>query len=688
MAENREPDFTGWATKNDMRCSDGRTIKAGAFKHMDQVTVPLVWMHQHTDPENVLGHALLEDRAFGTYTKAWFNDTPRGQHMKGAVQHGDVQSLSIYANNLSERKVGSGKEVYHGDIKEVSLVLAGANPGALIENINIVHGDVFETLDEEAIIYTGLDLQHSDTDKPEGDTDVADADDQNADQDKNKDSSLEHAEKTAKDVFEELTEEQQDVMYHMLDAAYTAGEEAAKAGSDDSKDDTLEQSDKTGDEDSLAHNDKEGTTMGNVFDQDKDNKGGTATATLSHSQQADILEQVRRGKGSLKHAIQNSSTEIRHADTYGVDDIEMLFPDARTLSGTPGFIQRKIEWVDKVLGNTNNVPFARVKTIFADITADEARAKGYIKGTQKKDEVIKLLQRTTGPATVYKKQKLDRDDILDITSFDIVAWLKAEIRMMLNEEIARAILVGDGRAAGNPDKIKDPEGAIDGVGIRSIANDHELYAIKVELAANVSNEDIIDEIVRSFVEYRGTGTPTFFTTHALLVELLLLKDRFGRRLYDTVQSLSAALGVREIVTVPVMNGETNLLGIIVNLTDYTVGTNSGGQLTFFSNFDIDFNQEKYLMETRLSGGLTVPYSAIVLRRDEGTAVSPVTPPSFDAVTNTITIPTTTGIIYTINDEPVTGNVVIEEDTQVVAKADTGYYIPAGTTKAWNYTYTA
>lgn len=737
MGETRQPDFTGWATKYNVECTDGRTIKPGAFAHMDGKTVPLVWQHDHGEPENVLGHAELQDRAFGVFTKAYFNETARGQHMKEAVKHGDVASLSIYADKLNERRVGQtkNKEVFHGMIRELSLVLAGANPGALIDNLSIRHADgKYEMIDEEAIVYTDSKLYHSvdealaEESTEEGEKQVEQKEAASEEQ-TNDEGLLQHADDFVKKTFEAMSEEKQGVVVHMMaiaaeggsvtDAETTQATEGGRTAADvvndmtedekkvtyllveaaspegdgsDNSDDTntdksLKQGDEIDAENSLEHNNhQEGTEMANVFDQTKTDEK-RSEKTLSHSEQADLLRRVREGRGSLKHSVLHADAGVlQHAD-YGVEDIEMLFPDYKTLSGTPGFIQRKIEWVEKVNNGVNKVPFARVKTIFADITADEARAKGYIKGTQKKDEVIKLLQRTTGPATIYKKQKLDRDDILDITSFDIVAWLKAEIRMMLLEEVARAILVGDGRAVGNPDKIKDPEGAVDGTGIRSIAHDHDLYAIKVDLAANVSNEELIEEITRSFVEYRGTGTPTFFTTHALLVELLLLKDKVGRRLYETVPALAAALGVNEIVTVPVMAGETNLLGIIVNLVDYTVGTNAGGQLTFFSDFDIDFNQEKYLLETRMSGGLTVPYSAIVLRRDEGTEAVP-TAPSFNSTTNTITIPVKTGVIYTIDGEAVSGSIVIDEDTTVQAKGASGYYIPAGSTKSWSYTYTA
>lgn len=667
MAETREPDFVGWASAYNQRCSDGRTIKPGAFKHMDGKTVPLVWMHRHDEPENVLGHALLEDRAFGVRTKGWFNETERGQHVKAAVMHGDLSTLSIYANGLSERKIKDGKEVYHGDIKELSVVLAGANPGALIENVNIVHGDTFETLDEEAIIYTGLALEHSDTSEEENEVanDTTDT--------------LEHAEdKTVQQVVDSMSEEQKNVLYYLVG-------EAASGGSD-----ALEQDGISG-EDILAHIDnqiKEGfTAMGNVFDQTDAETTKDGKPVLSHSDIQAIMKRAAK-IGSLREAI-DEAPELKHAGVdgvdYGVTDLNVLFPDAKALDASPQFIKRRTEWVAKVLDGTKHVPFAKVKSVVADITAEEARARGYVKGTMKKEEVIKLLKRTTSPTTIYKKQRLDRDDILDIKDFDVVVWLKAEMRLMLEEELARAILIGDGRSAGNPDKIKDPEGAIDGAGIRSIANDSDMYIEEVVLPANVSPADEIKAVIRARSAYRGSGSPTYFTTDASVTDYLLLEDKVGRPLYDTEAALAAKLRVKEIVPVEVLEETEDVRAIVVNLQDYTIGTNQGGDITFFDDFDIDFNQEKYLLETRLSGALTRPKSAIVIRRQAGTAATPASP-SYNGETNVITIPTTTGIDYEIDDEVVTGTVTITEDTEVTAAPKSGYYIPAGSTRTWTFTY--
>lgn len=666
MADNRAPDFTGWATAYNQKCSDGRTIKPGAFKHMDGKTVPLVWMHQHNDPENVLGHAKLSDRAFGTYTEAWFNETERGQHVKTAVQHGDVGTLSIHATGLSERKIKDGKEVYHGDIKEVSVVLAGANPGALIENVNILHGDMFETLNEEAIIYTGLELEHSDNSEKENEV---------ANETTNE---LEHADKTVQDVVDSMSEEQKNVLYYLV------GEAASGNGDGEATHDGLST------EDFLAHIDtqiQEGfTAMGNVFDQtDADTKGGKPV--LSHSDVQAIMKRASK-VGSLREAIEEAP-ELQHAGVdgvdYGINAIDTLFPDAKALDASPQFIKRRTEWVAKVLDGTKHVPFAKVKSVVADITADEARARGYVKGTMKKEEVIKLLKRTTSPTTIYKKQRLDRDDILDIKDFDVVVWLKAEMRLMLEEELARAILIGDGRSSSSPDKIKDPEGAIDGNGIRSIANDSDMYVEEVVLPANVSPADEIKAVIRARSAYRGSGSPTYFTTDASVTDYLLLEDKVGRPLYDTEMALAAKLRVKEIVPVEVLEETEDVRAIVVNLQDYTIGTNQGGDLTFFDDFDIDFNQEKYLLETRLSGALTRPKSAIVIRRAAGTAATPASP-SYNGTTHVITIPTTTGINYEIADEVVTGTVTITDDTEVTAAPKTGYYIPAGSTRTWTFTF--
>lgn len=689
-----ESDFSGWATKNDLRCADGLTIKHGAFTDNDGTRVPLVWQHGHNDPQNVLGHMILENRPQGVYAYGFFNETDKAQDAKMAVQHGDINALSIFANKLIKR----GANVIHGAIREVSLVLAGANPGALIDFVQLKHGDLYETHDDEATIYTGLSLEHADNQgdnmSTANDLTVKDVFDSMTDEQQevthfligealNGDSgdSAAHAEgdddsdsdsgsvggKTVKDVFNSLNEEQKNVVYFLI------GEAAGDSDDDDSAAQSLQ------DSNYIQHAIQEGfSNMGfNVFE----NQGRNAErATLSHDQVQTI---VRDGvkMGSIKESF------LAHAGEYGITDIDILFPDAKTVGATPELLARQAEWVPKVLGATKHAPFAKIKSIVADLTAAEARAKGYIKGNEKKEEVIKLLRRTTGPTTVYKKQKLDRDDILDITDFDVITWLKWEIRFMLNEELARAILIGDGRESISDDKIKDPEGAVDGTGIRSILNDNPLYAHPLVLTANSNASMIVDEVSRGRTFYRGSGTPTFYTTDKVLTDLLLQKDKMGRRLYETEAALAAALRVKEIVAVEVLEETPNVIGIMVNLIDYTVGSNKGGELSFFEDFDIDFNQNKYLLETRISGALTKPKSAIVITREQGTEVTPGAP-SFDGATNTITVPTTAGVNYLINDTVVTGDQEISEDTEINAEAASGYYFPSNSTTSWAFTYVA
>lgn len=673
----KEPDFAGWATKNDLKCTDGRTIRSGAFKHMDKITVPLVWMHQHKDAENVLGHATLEDRAFGVYTYGFFNESERGQHMKKAVQHGDIVSMSIYANNLTEKITRTGRDVYHGDIKEVSLVLAGANPGAFIETVALKHGNNDEI--DEAIIYTGFELMHGDN--IDWEVDMGKKSQEELEQERQ--AVIEHAEATAEDikqVFEDLTDEQKKVVYFMLgDAVERTKKEAAEAadtGADAEHDDITKKGEFLSHlTDTLTEGFAHMGETRNLFEtQGEVAKGGK----LSHDGFVDLMNEAKE-VGMFSKAV------MAHAADYGIPDIELLFPDAKQV-GAPEVYSRRMGWVPKLLGGTKKTPFAKVKSVVFDITDDEARARGYIKGNQKKDEVVQLMKRTTGPTTIYKKQKLDRDDLIDIdiTDINVVAWLKAEIRTMLEEELARAILFGDGRPSGSEDKIKDPMGANSGDGIRSIVNDADFYAIKADLPANVSPKDAVKGLIRQRSKWRGTGKPTLWISDSFLTDIMLEEDKFGRSLYETEQALADKLRVAEIVTVDIIDDLENLFAILVNPVDYSVGTNKGGELTSFEDFDIDFNQHKYLMETRLSGALTKPFSAIVVRRVQGTLAT-ATNPSFDGTTNTITIPTSTGVIYTINDEPVTGDVVITQTTEVVAVADEGYYLAPNTTREWTYT---
>ena len=571
-------DFSGWATKNNLRCSDGRTIMKDAFKHNDGQTVPLVWNHQHNDPLNILGHALLENREEGVYAYCKFNDTEAGRNAKMLVEHGDVTALSIYANKLKQK----GGNVEHGVIREVSLVLAGANPGAFIDSI-IRHG---ESSDEEGVIYTGenLELYHAEENQNENEGKKEEA--KEVDNKK---------ERTVQDVFDTLTEEQKNVVYALIGQAL--------------EDNGVEHSnfDYEGD-DEMKHN---------VFENDNYNNDDI----LTHADMEQILRDAKR-IGSLREAVLQHADEHGDAiyDTYGIkpnDDgegISMLFPEYRNMNNVPEFIKRDTGWVAQVMGAVHHTPFSRIKSMFADIREDEARALGYMKGDLKKEEVFSLLKRTTDPQTIYKKQKLHRDDVVDITSFDVVAWIKAEMRMMLEEEIARAILIGDGRLADDDNKIQQQH-------IRSIANEDPLFAIHKDLVVAEGEErakGFIKTVIRARKDYKGSGEPTLFLAEDMLVEMLLLEDKNGRLIYESEAGLARALRVKNIVTVPVMEGAQNLaktkniLGIVVNLKDYNVGADKGGAVAMFEDFDIDYNAQKYLIETRCSGALVKPFSAIII----------------------------------------------------------------------------
>ena len=564
-------DFSGWATRNNLRCSDGRTILKDAFKTNDGQTVPLVWNHQHNESYNVLGHALLENRDDGVYAYCTLNDTDAGKNAKLLVKHGDISALSIYANQLKQQ----GGKVLHGAIREVSLVLAGANPGAFIDSI-MSHG---EETDEEAIIYTGenISLYHADT--PPVTNKKEDEELKMADQTTNKPES----EETVADVFNTLSEKQKTVVYAMI------GQALEDAGATDGEP-------TEGGNENMKHN---------VFDQEE----VYDDTTLSHSEMEAIISDAKR-YGSLKDSVL----------AHGITDINYLFPDAQTMDNTPGFITREQTWVNKVMSGVHNTPFSRIKSIFANLTEAEARAKGYIKGKQKVEEVFGLLKRTTTPTTIYKKQKLDRDDVVDITDFDVVAWLKTEMRLMLDAEIARAVLIGDGRLSSSDDKINEQN-------IRPIWKDDDLYTIKQVI--NVTSTATSDQKAKAFIQaavrarknYKGSGNPTLYTTEDKLTDCLLMEDTTGRVIYESVDKLATALRVKEIVTVPVMEGQTRtdsnsktrtLAGIIVNLADYNIGADKGGAVNMFDDFDIDYNAQKYLIETRCSGALTVPYSAIAL----------------------------------------------------------------------------
>ena len=571
-------DFGGWATRNDIRCSDGRTIRKNAFIDNDGKTVPLVWNHSHNDPANVLGHALLENRDQGVYAYCKFNNTELAQNAKELVKHGDVTELSIYANQLKQ----NGGDVLHGAIREVSLVLAGANPGAFIDSI-MMHG---EESDEEAIIYTGesISLSHADTSTNES---------KPVESKKEEKGGTMNKEKTMKEVLDELTEEQKNVVYALIGQALEDG------GVDDEDEEDYE------DEDEGDNEMKQ-----NVFDRDEQ----YSENVLSHSDMMDIISDAKR-YGSMKDSF------LAHTQDYGIENVDFLFPEPETLSMEPTFVQRDMTWVQKVMGSVHHTPFSRIKSLFADITADEARAKGYIKGKMKKEEVFTLLKRTTTPTTIYKKQKMDRDDVVDITDFDVIAWLKKEMRLMLDEEIARAILIGDGRLPSSDDKINETN-------VRPILTDEDLYTVKanITVAPDATGSEkakaFIDAVIRSRKEYKGSGSPTLFTTEDMVTECLLLEDSIGHKLYKTEAELATTLRVKEIVTVEVMEGvqdknSHDVAGIVVNLADYNVGADKGGAVNMFDDFDIDYNQQKYLIETRCSGALIKPYSAIALAFVQG-----------------------------------------------------------------------
>ena len=570
-------DFSGWATRNDLKCSDGRTIRKDAFKDNNGQKVPLVWNHQHNDPLNILGHALLENRQEGVYAYCTFNETEAGQNAKLLVEHGDVSALSIYANQLKQR----GSDVIHGAIREVSLVLAGANPGAFIDSV-ICHGEESE---EEAIIYTGEDISlfHAECDKKEETKEEKPVENEKKTTESEKKTT--DSEETVGEVLDTLNEKQKTAVFALIAQA-------------------LENADNSNDDD-----EEEKEMKHNVFDQDKTTKENV----LSHSDIESILSDAKRS-GSLKESF------LAHTATYGIDQIDTLFPEPKSMNTPPEFIKRDMDWVAGVINGVHHTPFSRIKSMFANITEDEARAKGYIKGNLKKEEVFTLLKRTTTPTTIYKKQKLDRDDILDITDFDVVAWIKGEMRMMLDEEIARAILVGDGRLTSDDDHIPEQN-------IRPVWKDDDLYTIKTKITVSTTATDddkakaMIKAAVKSRKNYKGSGNPVLYTTEDFLTNCLLLEDTQGYRLYKSEQDVATAMRVSKIVTVPVMEGLTRtdsesktrtLMGIIVNLKDYNVGADKGGAVNMFDDFDIDYNQQKYLMETRCSGALIKPYSAIAL----------------------------------------------------------------------------
>ena len=696
-----EADFSGYATKAGLKCSDGRTITPQAFAHQDQAQVPLVWQHGHTDPENVLGHAILEKRDDGVYAYGFFNGSQKANHARGLLEHKDIKMLSIWANDLIER----GGRVLHGAIREVSLVLSGANPGAVIENVTIRHSDdTTDTLEGEAIITTGEELELGEElahgEMAEETDDISE-----------ESSELEHAEgddldeETIADVYESLSDKQKDVVHYMIGEALEVASEATEGGEakqdnmssdeDDNADESSDELEHDGMDSTETDTPKEGTEMSNVFEQGDEKS--PETYELSHSDIEGIVADATR-RGSLKDAVED------FALSHGIDDIEVLFPDAKATSAIPELDKRRTEWVQAVLGSASKTPFARVKTLSADLTLEDARAKGFVKGNMKREEFFGVQKRVTTPTTIYKKQKLDRDDIIDITDFDVVAWLKGEMRLMLEEEIARAILVGDGRDPASDDKINP-------LNIRPIATDHSLYVTRVGLdfitgspSDSAKAQALIDAVIKNRRYYKGSGMPTFFTSESIISLFLLLKDADGRKIYSGLNEVAADLRVKQIVPVEIFdNGdidvEDEIVGIMVNLADYTIGADAGGQVAMFDDFDIDYNTYKYLIETRMSGALTKLKSALVFHSvaaaSELIAVSSVNEPTFDSGTGVITIVATTNVTYyNATDDPnfesalsAGAQTALAEgrSAKIVAVPDAGYEFDEPGQAQWTFT---
>lgn len=686
-----EPDFSGWATKAGIKCKDGRTIQPDAFKDMDGTIVPLVWQHNHNSPKNILGHFVLKAREGSLYGYGYFNDTEEGIASKKLVKHGDIKALSIYANQLIER----AKQVYHGVVLEVSLALAGSNKGAFIDHVRIAHSDDpndIEVLEDEAIISMNMSLEFESPD----------------------DAELEHgappndSQLTIQDVFDAMSPEEKYVLALLVTKAFEAGKAGmahADAGSHSAPEeadeaDEVDEAEETDDgektEDAVEDTDQEGDlaqkegnaeVKHNVFDKTDKTPPEGEEHVLSHADVKGIMAAADE-MGSLKRAVE------QYALAHGIENIDVLFPDAKNVSASPEFIARRMDWVPKVLNGTKHTPFARIKTVSADLTEDDARAKGYVKGELKKDEFFGLTHRTTTPTTVYKKQSLDRDDVIDITEMDVIVWMKGEMRFMLEEEIARAILIGDGRDVSDIDHIKDPIGAVDGVGIRSILNDHELYVetVRVNLGATPNYNLIVEEVLLQRQFYKGTGTPTFYTTYPMMARMLLAKDTTDRRLYPTKADLATALMVDDVVWVEVLETIPNLVGIMVNLQDYNVGTDKGGEINFFDDFDLDFNKLKYLYETRLSGALTKIKSAMVVMLVAATDVLVIpTDPTFVEATGVVTIVATTGVVYkngvTLATLTAGAQSALAPGATLTVHAvpASGYYFETGEDDDWSFT---
>ena len=587
-------DFSGWATKNDLTCSDGRTIKHNAFKENDGQRVPLVWQHGHQTVDNVLGHALLENRDEGVYAYCALNDTPAADNAKELVKHGDVKALSIYANRLDQR----GADVIHGNIVEVSMVLSGANPGALIDNVALEHSDGSWTESEdEAIIYSGLTLSHDSGDITEDtysmdDDEVYDEDD----------------DMTVADVLETLDDDQRLAVAALIEEISGDVDDEDEDYDDDEYDVDDEDYDDEDYEEDAEHGDSGGDTLmhSNIFEGDALRNVGPR---LSHAEEEQIFAEARMPGMTLRTAV------LAHAADYGIKNPELLFPAATNLAPEPQRIMRENSWVSKVLQGSKHTPFSRVKTQWSNLTAEDLRAKGYVKASRKKDVVYEVANRKTEPTTVYNKTKIDRDDVLDITTFNVVAWMQQNLRYSLEEELARAVLIGDGRQVSDENKIKEAN-------IRPIWTDDELFSHKVLIDKDAKTADIIDAVRRSRKFYKGSGSPVLFTTNAFVCDMLEIKDLNQRYVYETKQAVANALNVSDVIEVEVMEGAKrevggktqNLLGIIVNMQDYTMGSDKGGETSFFEQFDIDFNQQKYLLEARCSGALTKYKSAIVIEK--------------------------------------------------------------------------
>lgn len=644
-------DFSGYATKAGLVCTDGRTIMPDAFKHQDKVQVPLVWQHGHNDPTNVLGHAILENRKDGVYAYCFFNNTPKAVTTRELVEHGDINSLSIWANKLVERS----QRVLSGAIREVSLVLSGANPGALIENVSIRHSDgELEVQEGEAIIHTGLVFELAAAETKEVVVEGAPAEEVVA-----------HADETMtfQEIYESLDDAQKDVVHYMVGMAL----ESATGN------ETLAQS-------STNQEGNTDMTHKNVFE-GSDALQDDGKFVLSHEDAAGIMADAME-RGSLKKAVNS------YALAHGITNIDRLFPEAKLVGDTPEWVKRRTEYVEYVLSGVRKSPIARIKTISADLTFEDARAKGYIKGSLKKEEFFDVMSRTTTPTTVYKKQALDRDDIIDITDFNVVAWLEAEMRIMLDEELARAILVGDGRDSGSGDKINEGN-------IRPIAKDNELYTTTIFVNvddANSSYVEVVDAVIANRHKYKGTGQPVFFTTEQVISKFMILKDGDGRRLYRTLAELASELRVSAIVPVEVMADDPNMIGIMVNLSDYVLGMDKGGEVSRFNQFDIDYNKEKYLIETRCSGALTKVKSALVIKKVASTDVLVIPAmPSFNVSTGALTITNQTGVVYknasnvVINAAGSPYTVTAGTTYVVNATPASGFYFPTTEDDSWSFT---